>query len=447
MYKSKLFLVDYFRKTDALKMYQEFLKTQWLSREELFQIQWIKIKNLVNHAYNNVPYYHNLFDKMRLKPFDIRTIEDFRKIPILTKDIIRRNYNNILANNKFIFQPRKKKTGGSTGNTLRFYIDRKSHSALWAFMYRSWNIGSWNPGEKIIFLGGGSLYSSTNEFRKMIYRKLNNWLFLSAFDSNEQNMWKWIKKIKKFRAKYMYAYASSAYLFANFLENNGIRDISFKSVFTTAEVLYPKFRQVIEKVFSCEVFDTYGGVDGAGYAFECKEHNGLHIVVENSYLEILNESNNIVKDGEEGEVVSTDLYNYAMPFIRYRVGDIATFTSNSCMCGRGLPLLRNIKGRSCDFIISKNGTKVHGEYFSHLFEEVAWISQFYVVQNSKEEILIYLKIDNNYSEREFKKLRRIMKNKFADMEIKIILTEKIPMMPSGKFKFVENNMLTNINQI
>lgn len=440
--KLKLRLVDILRKTDALKLYEEFSETQWLTKKEISQIRWQRLKDLLNHAYVNVFYYRKLFDTNGIKPNDIRSIEDFRKIPILTKDIIRANQDDMLSKNKGVFQPLKKASGGSTGHPLIYYMDRRSWSAKWAIVYRLWNNEGWTPGDRVVLLAGTSLYPSIHGIKKWFYVKLNNWLILSAFNMSEINMKIWVDKIRRFDAKFMHGYPSSIYLFAKFLEDIDIKDISFQAVFTTAEPLMPKYRDTIERVFSCEVFDLYGANDGGGFSFECKEHNGLHCASESCMIEVIKEDGSVAGDGEPGEIVSTDLFNYAMPFIRYKVGDIGTVDSKPCKCGRGLLLLKEIKGRSHDFLTTKDGQKVHGEFFGHLFRGIACIRQFYVVQESECELSIYIKPNIVPSANELRWIENVVQRKFDGMDINIHLTESTPVTASGKFKYIVNKTLT-----
>jgi phenylacetate-CoA ligase len=303
-------------------------------------------------------------------------------------------------------------------------------------MYRQWSIAGWQPGDKLIYLGGSSLYPSLHALGKWFYIKLNNWILLSAFQMSDDNMKKWIIKIKQLNVKFMHAYASSAYLFAKFVEDQGITDISFKAVVTSAEPLYSEYRDTIERAFSTEVYDLYGAVDGGGFAYECEQHSGLHCAFENSLIEVLKEDGNLAGPGEDGEIIATDLFNYAMPFIRYRVGDIATVDSSLCKCGRESPLLKNIKGRSHDFVTTRDGRNVHGEYFAHLFRGADWISQFYVVQESETELLIYLKPEKWPSPNQIGFIENTMKRNFSGMKIDIKLTENIPTTKGGKFRYV-----------
>lgn len=433
-------LVDYVRRTDSLALYREFLTTQWLSPSEIREMQWRELKRLIDHVYHQVPYYHKLFVSMGVHPDDITSEEAYRTLPLLNKDHIRAHYPDMLAQNRALFQPRKKATGGSTGQPLQYYLDRKSHGALWAFIYRSWNIGGWNPGDKVVVIGGSSLVPSIATLKKYLYVKLNNWLFLSAFGINDATVRKWIPKLRKFRAKFMYAYASSAYLLAQYLEKQGVDDVGFEAVFTTSEVLYPKYRDTISRVFSSEVFDTYGGTDGAGYAFECERHEGLHIVAENSYMEVVSNEGTSVKYGGTGEIITTDLYNYAMPFLRYRTGDMATLEGEPCSCGRGLPRLKKILGRSPDFIIARDGRRFHEEFFAYLFRDIQWLSQYYVIQHSYEKLEVYLKPNCLPRTPELKKVYDSLKRTFRGMDIVIQMTDKMPVRSSGKYKYIVNKI-------
>jgi phenylacetate-CoA ligase len=293
----------------------------------------------------------------------------------------------------------------------------------------------------VVFLGGSSLVPSVSAFKKWVYVHLNNWLLLSAFQMSDQNMEQWVEQVRSFKARIMYCYASSAYLFARFLKERGIRDIRFRAVFTTAEVLQPRYRETIEQVFSAEVFDTYGGVDGAGYAFECERHQGLHIVSENSVVEILSDDGEPVEDGEAGEIITTDLTNYAMPFIRYQKGDIATRTERPCDCGRGLPLIKDIQGRVGDFLVNRQGLRVHEQFFAHLFRGVGGLRQYYVEQESQEEIQVFIKLEpGHFGETHLNRVTRIIEDKFPGMRIDVRLTEAIPVRPSGKFRCVVNKL-------
>jgi phenylacetate-CoA ligase len=439
---NKLKCVDFFRKTEAFSMYESFLQSQWFRSEKVNNLQWDRLRDLLIHAYDNVPYYYRIFNDMGIKPDQVNSFSDFRKIPVLTKDIIRARGKELYAKDAESFFPRKKSTGGSTGEPLRYIVDKRSHSALWAFIFRSWHTGGWNPGDKMVFLGGGTLFPSFSVLKRKFYAYFNNWLMLPSFDFTEKIMSSWIKKIRRFKARYMYSYASSAYLLANYIKQNKIHDIKFDAVFTTAEVLLPHYRKMIEEVYSCEVFDTYGGADGAGYAFECEEHCGLHIVTENAVVEIVKEDGSSAEEDESGNIITTDLFNYAMPFIRYKVEDVATFTMKKCPCGRGLPLLKNILGRTSDYILVKDGSKVHSSFFGYLFRDYDLIQQYLVIQENRNDVQIYIKPFSFFPNQQgqLQNLKQLVGRKLDGMNVEFFVTEEIPKTSNGKFKSVINKM-------
>jgi phenylacetate-CoA ligase len=307
-------------------------------------------------------------------------------------------------------------------------------------MYRQWNVGGWEPGEKVVLIAGSSLYPSIHSAEKWLYVKLNNWLLLSAFGMSDSIMFKWADRVRRCKARFMHGYASSIYLFAKFLIDHNINDIKLRSVCTSAEPLLPHYRDTISAAFSCEVFDLYGAVDGGAFAFECERHSGFHCV-ENSYIEIVKEDGRSAEDGETGEIVSTDLYDYAMPFIRYRTGDLATAQVSDCSCGRKLPLLKNIMGRRHDYLVTKDGQRVHGEFFAHVIRGYDWISQYYVVQDSPSCLRIYLKTDRQAAQHEVESIRTVIQKKFIDAHLTIELTDTIPQYSSGKFRYVINKSL------
>jgi len=435
-------VADYFRGTEALNMFREYLESEWYSAEEIHCMQVRRLRALVNHAYRYVPYYQALFKKAGVHPCDVQGLEDLRFLPVTTKATIRADSNAFFADNIAMFKPNYKSTGGSTGEPLHYCIDRLSKSAHWAFLYRSWSVGGWLPGDRMVVMGGASVAPSVYGFKKYFYRHLNNWMFLPTELIVHEKMNLVASRLKRFGSKYMYGYSSCAFLLAEMFKEQGIDDVKFDAIFTTSEVLHDRWRALIEEVFSCKVYDTYGGPDGAGFANECEEHNGLHYVCEDSILEIVDDQGNPVPAGCEGHVVSTSLLNYAMPFIRYDVGDMSAFSEKPCLCGRNSPVLKRIQGRDCDFVEDREGHKIYNGFFSHIMHDADWISGFHVLQETHEELFFYLRPNANInpSEGQVEKVRQIVQKQFKGMEIKIIITQDLPRLPNGKFKYVLNKL-------
>lgn len=436
----RLMIVDYFRDTESRIMIDEYLRSQWYTSEQIREMEWQNLKRILNHAYSNVKYYQEIFNEMKIKPEDIKNMDDFRKLPILTKDIIRERGRDLLAKNMQDFKPVKKFTGGSTGHPLSFYMDRKSHSAQWATIYRQWITAGFIPGNEIVHLGGPSIVPSFTNYKKKLYQKINNWKFFSSFELDDEKMASWVKYIKSNHIEFIHGYSSSTFLLAKYCKKNNI-NMKFHSVITSSEPMYPEYRETIQDVFRCEVYDLYGANDGGGFAFECEKHNGLHTASEKALIEIIKEDNTPADFNESGEMIFTDFLNHAMPFIRYKVGDFATVGSKTCECGRGLPMIKNIKGRSHEFVMDGKGTRVHGAYFNRLVKNRNWINGFHVVQESKNLMVLYLKGDFNNVDHDIREMKELLEKKFIGVKIEIKKTNELPLSKSGKFTFIENKTL------
>jgi phenylacetate-CoA ligase len=293
-----------------------------------------------------------------------------------------------------------------------------------------------------VYIGGSSVEPIVGIVKKYIYRFLNNWLFLSTDSLERRKIEQVTRRLRRSRVRYIYGYASCIFLLAEMCRDLGIDDVKFRSAFATSEILHDNWRRVIEDVFSCEVFDVYGGNDGAGFAYECKEHDGLHCVCEDSIIEIVDEMGNPVSHGSEGRVLTTSLFNYAMPFIRYEVGDISSFSDRPCPCGRNSPLLARIQGRDCDFVEDKEGNKVYNGFFSHIMHGAPWISGFHVLQETRDGIKLYLRPGNEPPAGAVDSVRRIVEERFQNMIVEVIITRDLPRSPNGKFKYVLNKIQT-----
>jgi phenylacetate-CoA ligase len=437
----KLRLVDRMRRTDALPMYRDFLESQWASQDEIASAQWTLLQSLIEHAFNNVPYYRDVFHEGGIVPADIKTLEDFQRLPILTKELARENRDRLIARNSDQYQPRAKTTGGSTGTPLQYYLSRKAHSASWASAYRAWSLGGWKPGDRVAFMAGTSLIPGGRDTKKSLYIFMNNWKLFSAFDAGSDTYARWADELRRAKTPFVYGYATTIYLFAQYVLDQGIDDLTFRAVFPTSEVLRAGYRESIEEAFSCEVFDTYGGTDGAGFAYECGQHDGLHVVSESSFMEIVNENDNVLPQGAEGRVITTDLYNYAMPFIRWDVNDIAALNSEPCQCGRASPRMVGIRGRQGDHVTTRDGDVVPGNWFDGLFRDKQWVSNYYAQQDNLDELNVFVKPLRQPSQEEINEVQSVLDQKFVTLKARLRLTDAIPQTPGGKYMYIVNNTL------
>ncbi|ARI76213.1 phenylacetate--CoA ligase family protein [Halobacillus mangrovi] len=436
--KLRIRLMEKIRKTNALHYYQSYKENQWKDQKELLKEQDEKVSNLIKHAYAEVPFYKEYMEKHNLPPAHFQTVKDLEKLPIVGKEELKRQKNKVLANNIEDYSPEEKRTGGSTGEPFKYYLPKLSHSLMWANLWRGWNVTGYHPGDKIGVLAGGSLLSGFDVKRRLYYY-LNNWIPFSSYNMSEETMDHYVSAMKKKKVKLLYSYSSSAYELANYILKKGYK-IQLDGVITTSEVLFPHYREAIEKAFGCEVYDQYGANDGGVTAFECDQHEGLHIGMERCVVEIVDDDGNPVPDGEEGRILLTDLSNYAMPFIRYEVGDYGAITREPCACGRGLIRLTHIKGRQQEFVYSRNNRKVHGGFFSTTFRQYDAVEQFQVKQDQIGEIVIRLRLNDPSFEKQLERLKQTIAKQAELDKVTIELTDQFEKTKGGKHKFVINNV-------
>jgi phenylacetate-CoA ligase len=420
-------------------------KTQWWSYSELEKFQLKKLKQLLKHANDNVPYYHDLFKKLNFKPEYITNVKDLNKLPILTKEIVNKNFNNLYARNylkeKFILSS----TSGSTGTPMKFYIDAKWQACNLSAAYRAWNWAGYKLGDKMVTLWGA--HSDINGTRKI--DKIREYLlrkkYLDAFNLTDENMAVYVKILSKFKPKIIHTYASAIFLFSEYLKKEGINFIQPKAILTTADMLYPYQRKSIEDTFNCKIFDYYSGRDTSLQAAECPEHIGYHMSIENAVVEFIKQ-NESVSPGETGKLILTDLCNYAMPFIRYEIGDLGSPSDESCACGRNLPIMKSFKGRILDYIITPEGNRIPGEYFHCIIIEhnIQGIKEFQILQESINKLTVHIVKNSNEKTNDVNRFISVIQKEVGQkVEIELKYVSSIKRTPSGKLRHV----VSNINKV
>ena len=410
-------------------------KSQWWSKEQIRELQNKKLRNLIRHAYNNVPYYQRIFSQRGITPDDIRTKEDLDKIPVLTKEDIRKNLPDLIARNVSKSMMIESHSSGSTGEPLKYYIDKGSYSAGWAQTFRCWNWAGFQLGDPYVKISLHPRTSAVKKIQDMILRTK----YVYATGITNTSIDHEIKKIRRFHPKIIRNYASHMYSMAKLMEKEGI-EFQGATVATTGSMLYPHYRAVIEKQFHGKVFDAYGG-ESTAVSFECDEHNGYHICDEDVFVEFLKEEEHAVPD-EPGRIVFTNLINYAMPVIRYDIKDIGTYTEDSCPCGRGLSLMKSIEGRESDIIMTPSGDLIVVHFFGILFGHIQGIDQFQVIQERIDHLTIKIVKNDHFTEKDLNHIKNeIQKRAGPDVKIVIELVSEIPLYgSSGKRRYVISNV-------
>ena len=410
-------------------------KSQWWKRRELERFQQDRLQKMIKHSYQNTLYYHDMFKSLKLNPADVKNIDDLQKLPILTKEDIRNNLGNLTAKNYSKRELMLSATGGSTGEPMSFFINKEWGAWNMAAAYREWSWAGYKPGDKIAYLWGAPQdLSHQGELKNKMFNLINRTIMLDAFDMTKKTLDEYVRMLRKFKPKVINAYVSAVYLMAQYMENRGINDIKPKAILTSCEMLFDYQRETIERVFGCEVFDYYSGRDTTIHAGECPEHSGYHLAIENAVVEFIRDDEH-VESGEMGKIIITDLSNYAMPLIRYEIGDLGVPSDEICSCGRGLPLMKKVVGRVTDIITTKDDKYVHGEFFTHLFYDTRGIKQFQFIQKTKEYAILKIVKKINYSQAELDKIINQIYEQCGDIRIDVEFVESIPLTSSGKYRF------------
>lgn len=442
-----LFFPLYYGPWEVVRYLRKLEKSQWYSPQEIERIQLKKLRALVKHAYDNVPFYHEKFRERGLKPEDISNLRDLRKLPIIKKDDLKANFpNRVIARDHNIKDLLRASTSGSTGKPFTRYMDRR---AAWFARAARRRFESWYglyPGIRYVTLRSRApstrerlIFSYSPSIRGRLTDIMKRRLLLVTWKITRKTLREFSILLRQYKPKVLRGNVSLLFTLASLFKKYDISDIRPTAVVAYGETLFDFQRRLIESVFDCRVFDYYGSAEFDPIAEECEEHSGLHIDAEDRIVEFIRGEEN-VSFGEEGEITITDLNNYAMPFIRYNIEDMGIPTGERCACGRGLPLIRELKGRLCDLIVTKDGGLVPGLFFNlpapYIFRNYEWIQQYQIIQPSREKLLIRIVKFAEPKNEDLKYLINGVRKYLGDIEVETEFVDSIPTAPSGKHRFI-----------
>lgn len=409
----------------------ELEDSQWFSKEQLAELQFSRLKAHLEYAYRHVPYYRDLFDQHDSRPERIKDLSDFRRIPFLTRDLLREQFDS-LGSCAPVRGVQRMSTGGSSGSPVAILVDAVRNTFVDAVRLRTHRWFGADMGVREVVLWGSPIEITRQDYVRLLRdRLLNSWL-LSAFNLGPDKLEEYSNFILRYQPVKMYGYASALYLLANFIKENkkAVPD-SLKVVFATAEPLFDFQREVIEKTFGAKVSTEYGARDAGLMANECPQ-GGYHMPVEGMIVEIEGTDSSGM-----GEVVVTNLFSRAMPIIRYRTGDMAQLSGTSCSCGRGLPLLKKVEGRQTDFLITPDNRVIHALAVIYILRDCPEIEKFQVVQESLRHIVASVVPRQDLTASVKAKLMSgLQKAVGPGINIELLSVSEIPTSASGKFRYV-----------
>lgn len=404
--------------------------SRYWTADQLREMQWSKLERLVKHAYESCSFYRRRLDNLGLHPLrDFKHFECMAKLPILTKSDIQKSAPEMISSSPSVMGIAENSTGGSTGAPLNFYQDNNYRMWADAARIREWRSREGISRQAIEAVLWGAVRDIGREFSLktackdiLRYRTLQ----LNTFDLDAVKIRKFFRIYNLIHPQILRGYASSLFFIANFIETNGIVPAKPRIIISSAEMLWPTMRSRISEVFGADVIDSYGCREVSSIATECLCHCGLHIVMENQYIEIVDD-----------QVIVTNLNNFGMPFIRYQVGDLAEGLETSpCACGRQSYRLVGLKGRDNDNIELPSGTTINGEFFEFLFFGFTTVKQFQVIYSrARQQLRVRVRV-TDHSERIDDLVKRKMEECFGFRNVIVEFTDHFHCTPTGKFRFV-----------
>ncbi len=412
-------------------------KTQWFAKDELLAYQERRLTAVLEQAVKHVPYYRRLFKELGLTAADIRHVDDLKKLPILSKDTVCNAEKDFIADNAKRYRPVIYSTSGTSGVPLRIHLDKSARILEFVYYWRHWSWAGYRLGDRFAELKTCFFLDRDNEAVSMWQPHLRG-LMLNGSRLSFARAGEIAGAIRRYRPKFLKGMAATLYFLALIFKQAGITDISFKSIFSTGEMLNPRYRALMEQVFNCPVLDSYGHMEGAVAVSQCME-GGYHINSDYGLLEFEDPKPSANGTTMTGRAVGTSLYNLAMPFIRYDVGDDMEFSpeTGTCPCGRTLPLVKAIHGRSEDIIVTPDGRLVTAMFV--LPELIRGIRFAQFVQESPTVLRVNVITGEEWTYGERDKLSRYLAQ-FAGKEMVIginqITPEDIIRDASGKIRTV-----------
>ncbi|RLD79870.1 MAG: hypothetical protein DRJ15_08415 [Bacteroidetes bacterium] len=434
-------------------------ESQYWSLEELQEFQGKKLKDLLNVVEAEVPFYRE-YEGTREREYENARIQEGESLipsripefsnshtPIIYKLMVMKAGDELLSDKINLKKCKMSRTGGTTGPPLRLYRDTETRSWALAAYYRFYGWMGIEPGMPEVELWGSTeirYQKSDTRSQKFprpshrvprpgLFEKISKFRNYNAFSFNDAYLEEVVKRIQKFQPKLIRGYLSAIILLAEYIKRNNIKGINPIAVSCTSETLFPEYRKMIEEVFQAPLFNQYGCGECNSIAFECKEHNGMHVSMEHCILE----------SDENNNLIMTNLDNYSQPFIRYKNGDMGVIDTNPCACGNAAPRLTELHGRANENIILKDGSSVNGIFFANLLDQAGFINsskmlRFQVIQDVAGEIEFKAEVKRQMAAGDLGKIKDALMPFFSKVDIS--QHQFLDPGTGGKFRYIISNV-------
>ncbi|OPY70248.1 MAG: Phenylacetate-coenzyme A ligase [Syntrophorhabdaceae bacterium PtaU1.Bin034] len=431
------------RRPEVVRQYRKMFLRQWWKKEDLQRFCDGQTRALAAHAGDHVDYYRAQFRALGIDSRRMLLPDDWVRLPVLQKEDLKRHSVALASDTRDAARAVRNASGGSTGTPVEFLSDRRLFTMMYSHFRLIFEWAGWRPGEVQMNLWGGRDSRTSRGAFGDIKAMLGGQVTFSVYSYDEASFAKWWSALRKYSPTILYVYPSVAAEFAAWLETKGYQPTGLKGVFCSAEVLLPKHREVMERVFGCKVFNQYGSREAPCIACECPAGN-MHVFQDLNHVEFLE---NPADPGGMKRIVATPLNNYSQPLLRYELGDLGEPLDGSCPCGRAYPLMSMDVGRRNDHLRALDGRNIYPSFFVHLLDGKAWVGPFRFRQASQARLeLEFESLDGAGEDRvrslQAELLPRVCKEMGEGMLLEVRLVERIERTAAGKFRHVVNNMDT-----
>lgn len=433
-------LQERLKRHSTVAMRRALEQSQWWPRQRIETMQLERLRILIEHAQRHVPYFRARFGHAGFSALDLRALDDLARLPLLTKADIRANIESMKSDRAVRLV--RSNTGGSSGQPLTFYLGVERISADVAAKWRATRWWGVDIGDPEMVIWGSPIELGTQDRFRSLRDLLFRTTLISAFDLSADRLSEIVARIRSEKPAMLFGYPSAISMIARHAERSGISlaNGGIKVVFVTAERLYPDQREIIARVFACPVANGYGGRDAGFIAHECPS-GGMHITAEDVIVEILDAAGQPVAPGMSGEIVITHLASRDFPLIRYRTGDVGELDDRNCACGRGLPMLREVHGRTTDFVVAADGTAMHGLSVIYVLRELDGIEQFKIIQETRDRTRVLVVPGEGYGPSIASQIEQGLRRRLGErVQVDIELVQRIDPERSGKHRYVVSHV-------
>jgi phenylacetate-CoA ligase len=426
----------------AYSLYNLLRHTRW-DRNRLAAYQKKSLRKVANYAFENVPFYHRRFRSIGIKPEDIKGPDDLNKLPVLSKEEIRNNLNDMISNEFDKKSLRVMSTSGSTGHPLKIYASRGEDAFRKAKHLRANIICGQRPRDRWVTITSPTHFADVGKIQRISGFFAPR--FVSVFDDTTAQ----ISALEKARPAILDGYSSSLLLAAREIERMGVQTIRPRMVFGGAELSDRSSRRFIEGVFNTPFYDQYATVEMERMAWQCVERSGYHIDADAMIIQFLDDAGDEVSPGESGRIVCTSLFSYAMPFVRYDVGDVGVPSEETCSCGISFPLMKMLEGRRDSILVLPNNRFLSPRSFTiamNTFELVEHVDRFRLSQKRKDFLEIQIQLKDNLVDEKTLETRliahllRVLRLHAKDITIQVKFVESFASEKTGKFTIVTSDL-------